>query len=104
MHKDKLFPILFLSMVTGLFVYGVTYLLILRFEKGDVYPPYSSFRSDPLGTKAFYEALRLLPGVETLRNVEPLQRASGLSGATLFLFGLRESQFSAMELSSVKTL
>ncbi len=104
MHKGKLFPLLFLSMVTGLFVYGVTYLLILRFEKGDVYPPYSSFRSDPLGTKAFYEALRLLPGVEAARNVEPLQKASGLSAATLFLFGLRGSHFSAMEQASVKTL
>jgi len=104
MHKSKLFSTLFLLMVVGLFVYGVIYLLILRFEKGDVYPPYSSFRSDPLGTKAFYEALCLLPGVKAARNVEPLQRASGLSGATLFLFGLRESHFSAMEQASVKAL
>jgi hypothetical protein len=104
MHKGKLFPALFLLIVTALFLYGVTHLLILRFEKGDVYPPYSSFRSDPLGTKAFYEALSLLPGVETTRNVEPLQRASGLSKATLFLFGLQGSHFSAMEQASVKAL
>lgn len=104
MHKTKLFPALFLLIVTALFLYGVTHLLILRFEKGDVYPPYSSFRSDPLGTKAFYEALCLLPGVETARNVEPLQKASGLSKATLFLFGLQGSHFSAMEQASVKAL
>jgi len=104
MHKGKLFPTLFLLLATALFLYGVTYLLILRFEKGDVYPPYSSFRSDPLGTKAFYEGLRLLPGVEALRNVEPLQKASGLSGATLFLLGLQESHFSAMEQASVNAL
>jgi hypothetical protein len=104
MHKGKLFPALFLLIVTTLFLYGVTHLLILRFEKGDVYPPYSSFRSDPLGTKAFYEALCLLQGVETTRNVEPLQKASGLSKATLFLFGLQASHFSAMEQASVKAL
>jgi hypothetical protein len=76
-------------MVVGLFFYGTTKLLILRFQKGDVYPPYSSFRSDPLGTKAFYEGLSLLPGIETVRNVEPLRKASELSGATLFFFGLQ---------------
>ena len=104
MHKGKLFAVLFLLMVTGLFLYGVTHLLILRFEKGDAYPPYSSFRSDPLGTKAFYEGLGLLPGVETTRNVEPLQRVSGLSEAAVFLFGLRGYHFSAMEQTSVKAL
>jgi hypothetical protein len=104
MHKGRLFPSLFLLTVTGLFLYGVTHLLALRFEKGDAYPPYSSFRADPLGTKAFYEALCLLPGVETTRNVDPLQKASGLSDAALFLFGLQGSHFSAMEQASVKAL
>ncbi len=104
MHKGKLLPALFLLMVTGLFVYGVTHLLVLRFKKGDVYPPYSSFRSDPLGTKAFYEGLRLLPGIEAVRNVEPLQRVSGLSETVLFLFGLEASRFSTMHEASVKAL
>jgi hypothetical protein len=104
MHRGKLFPILFLFMVTGLFLYGVTHLLVLRFEKGDVYPPYCSFRTDPLGTKAFYEALCLLPNVETTRNVEPLEKASGLSDAALFLFGLKRYHFSVMEQAFVKAL
>jgi hypothetical protein len=104
MHKGKLFSVLFLLIVAVFFFYGITRLLILRFQKGDVYPPYSSFRSDPLGTKAFYESLGLLQGVETVRNVEPLQKASGLSGATLFLFGLQEFRFSAIEQESAKAL
>ena len=102
MHKGKLFPAVFLLMVSALFVYGVTHLLILRFEKGDVYPPYSSYRSDPLGTKAFYEGLGLLPEIEAVRNVEPLQKVSGLSETVLFLFGLEASRFSAMPEASVK--
>jgi hypothetical protein len=104
MRRSKLIGALFLLIVAALFVYGVTHLLILRFEKGDVYPPYSSYRSDPLGTKAFYEALGLLRGVETLRQVEPLQELSGLSETTLFLFGLRAPRFSAMQQASVKAL
>lgn len=104
MHKGKLFPALFLLMVTALFIYGVTHLLILRFEKGDVYPPYSSYRSDPLGAKAFYEGLGLLPGMEAVRNIEPLQKAPGLSETTLFLFGLEASRFSAMPQASAEAL
>ena len=104
MHKGKLFPALFLLIFTALFVYGVTRLLTLRFEKGDVYPRYSSCRSDPLGTKAFYEGLGLLPGVETVRNVEPLQKVSGLSETALFLFGLQAPGFCAMQQASAKAL
>jgi hypothetical protein len=104
MHKGKLLGALFLLMVTGLFVYGMIHLLILRFEKGDVYPPYSSYRSDPLGTKVFYEALGLLREVEAIRQVDPLQERSGLSGTTVFLFGLQAPRFSTMEQASVKAM
>jgi hypothetical protein len=104
MHKGRHFRALFLLIFIALFVYGVTHLLILRFEKGDAYPPYSSFRSDPLGTKAFYQGLGLLPGIETVRNVEPLQKGCRLSETTLFLFGLQASRFSAMGQASVKAL
>ena len=69
-----------------------------------LYPPYSSYRSDPLGTKAFYEGLGLLPGVEVGRNVEPLQNGPGLSGAAIFLFGIEETRFFAMDQASVKAL
>ena len=61
MRKDRLFSALFLFAIAALFFYGVIELLIARFEAGDVYPPYSSYRSDPLGSRAFYEGLDLLP-------------------------------------------
>jgi hypothetical protein len=104
MHKGKLLAGLILLVITALFVYGVTELLIFRFQKGDVYPAYSSYRSDPKGTKAFYEGLGLLPGVETVRNVEPLQNISGLSEATLFLFGLQGTHFFTLPIASVKAM
>ncbi len=104
MPRGKGLQTFFLLIVTALFVYGMVRLLTMRFEKGDAYPRYSSYRPDPLGTKAFYEGLGLLPGIETSRNIDPLQRASGLSAATLFLFGLRTSHFSAMQRAPLETI
>ncbi len=88
MFKNKFFSIFFVSAIVILFFYGIIELLITRFEAGDIYPAYSSYRSDPLGSKAFYEGLRLLPQVDAARNIEPLSRLSGASGTVLFLFGM----------------
>jgi hypothetical protein len=104
MRRDNLFTAFFLLMVIALFVYGVTELLLLRFQKGDVYPPYSSYRSDPLGTKVFFEGLGLLRGPDTVRNVEPLPAVPGLSETALFLFGLEPSDFSIMPHVRAKAL
>jgi hypothetical protein len=103
-YPGKLIAAFFLLVAAVTFVYGVTELLVLRFEKGDVYPPYSSYRADPLGAKALYDGLALLKEVEAVRNVEPLPKLSGLSGTTLFLFGIQRSHFRAMQLSSVKAI
>jgi hypothetical protein len=65
----KNFPILALVLGATLFAAGVVYLFMLRFEAGDVYPPYSSLRADPLGTMALAESLAKLPGLEVRRDV-----------------------------------
>ena len=51
--------ILPLAVATGiaLFFYAVIHIMLLRYERGDLYPPYSTLRTDPLGARAFYEAL-----------------------------------------------
>jgi hypothetical protein len=104
MRTGKSLTVFFLWAVAAVFVYGVIELLILRFERGDLYPPYSSFRPDPLGTKALYEGLRGVKGIETGRNIEPLDRVTELSRTTLFLFGLQPSQFRVMAQSTVKAV
>ena len=48
--------------------FGLVKLFQLRFEHGDVYPPYSSLRADPLGTMAFYESLQKIPGISARRD------------------------------------
>jgi hypothetical protein len=68
------------------FAVGIGQLFALRFEAGDIYPPYSSLRTDPLGAKALHESLDELPGLTTRRNYRALDELE-LSGATLLWLG-----------------
>ena len=63
-----------LGAVFVLFGWGLVELFELRFAQGDVYPPYSTLRNDPLGAAAFYEALEGQPGLRVERNLRPLDR------------------------------
>lgn len=65
----KYFSIILLLGVAVLFTFGLVELFELRFERGDVYPPYSSLRADPLGAMAFYESLEKVPGISVRRDV-----------------------------------
>lgn len=76
-----------LALAVAGFVYGAGSLFLARYERGDVYPRYSSFRSDPLGTKALFEAMKSMPGVRVERNLESIDRAAGRGGVTLFVNG-----------------
>jgi hypothetical protein len=48
-------------------LWGLEQAAIAPLETGDVYPAYSSLRSDPLGAKALYESLGALPGIQVER-------------------------------------
>lgn len=81
-----------LIVIAGFFVFGLSWLYRLRLSGGDVYPPYSSLRADPLGTRAFYEALENQPDVSVNRWLKPLVQLPNDSGRTLVLAGMtRES-------------
>ncbi|MGH9720808.1 MAG: DUF4350 domain-containing protein [Bryobacteraceae bacterium] len=72
--------------IAAAFAVGVIELFQLRFEAGDVYPPYSSLRSDPLGAMALFESLESLPGLKVARNYRPLARLKG-APCTIFYLG-----------------
>lgn len=74
-------------------------LLVLQYELGDAYPEYSSFRADPLGTLALYDALGSLPETTTRRNMTNLDQAVHPSDATLLFAGalLGKDQVSTLE-------
>ncbi len=50
-----------------LLVWGFSEIVMTSLETGDVYPPYSSLRADPLGSKALYESLTAMQGLSTDR-------------------------------------
>jgi hypothetical protein len=70
----KYLPILVLLGCAALFAYGVVQLFELRFAAGDVYPPYSTLRADPLGAMAFYESLEKMPGLSVRRDFSASDR------------------------------
>ncbi|MHA3773055.1 DUF4350 domain-containing protein [Verrucomicrobiota bacterium sgz303538] len=85
--------------------YGLLRLFALRVERGDVYPAYSTLRADPLGARAFYEALERLPGFEVSRNFRPLQKLRPNSPVTLVYAGVaRNSEWGNEELKHFETL
>ncbi len=87
MLKKSRTLVLLLPVLLVLFGFGVLRLFRLRFETGDVYPPYSSLRSDPLGAKAFYESLEHLRPLTVERFIQRLDKLREGRNTTLFVLG-----------------
>ncbi len=73
---------------------AVALLFEARFTAGDVYPRYSSLRSDPVGVRALYDSLARLPGLSVQRSFLPLDRLHG-GPATVFYLGVRFEELAA---------
>ena len=63
-------------------VFEIIQLFQFRFETGDVYPAYSSLRSDPLGTMALFESLQTVPGLNVQRDLRPTNTMPQSEGLT----------------------
>ena len=70
----KHLPIFLILTCAAGFAFGIVQLFKLRFEVGDIYPAYSSLRSDPLGVMAFYESLGNLKGISVRRDHQNARR------------------------------
>ena len=94
-----------LAAAVALLVLGLAHLFSLRFQSGDVYPPYSTLRSDPLGTKVFYSSLAPLRGLDVKRNIMPLSDLpeNGTSTTLLFL-GLDAYELDRIDQSSYSSI
>ncbi|MEI9894518.1 MAG: DUF4350 domain-containing protein [Chthoniobacter sp.] len=97
---------LFLAVALAVaFVCGLARLFVLRYEVGDIYPPYSSLRADPVGTKALATALDELPKVEVRRNFKPLPKLHTSEPVTLVYAGVpHEAYWTDQELLAFDTL
>jgi Domain of unknown function (DUF4350) len=87
-----------------LFFCLLTRLMLLRYERGDVYPPYSTLRADPLGARAFYEALESIPGYTVTRGFNFLDRELQDKPGTLVYLGMDASDVSALPKDDVAEL
>ncbi len=105
MLRRQVFIMLAAVLLAGGLFYGINRLFTLRLEHGDVYPPYSTLRADPLGAKALYEAFESQPGVEVSRNYRPLPKLKTENPVTLVYAGVPVgSQWGSDELMVFETL
>jgi hypothetical protein len=70
----------------AILAWGLDQVALAPIETGEVYPPYSSLRSDPLGAMALYESLAEQPGIA----VDRLYQARGTlgRGTAMFVLGV----------------
>ena len=96
MPKTNAIRIILFFLIGAAFVLGVVKLFLLRFEAGDVYPAYSSLRSDPLGSRAFYSSLENVDRARVSRNYLPLQDFEFEQQTAFFYIGIEAFDSQAM--------
>jgi hypothetical protein len=89
-------PIFALIAVAALLVAGFVTLYRLRLGRGDFFPPYSTLRSDPLGTRVLHESLASLPNQQVTRWMLPLAQLPSAPKRTIILAGLTLERWSGL--------
>jgi hypothetical protein len=102
--KNRVLNILLLLLAAGAFLYGIAHLFALRFQAGDVFPPYSTLRGDPLGAKVLYDSLQALPEVAVERNEKPLGRFVAGKTTTLFYLGTKSYYWPEKEIEALERI
>jgi hypothetical protein len=77
---------LLVGLLTAVLAWGAWQITMAPLQSGDVYPPYSSLRSDPLGAKALFESLSALPQLTVTRLYK--DRSPLDHGTTLLVLGV----------------
>ncbi len=80
----------------GAFVWGLEQVAVAPLQTGEVYPPYSSLRSDPVGAKALYESLAELPGLTVEHLYKPRATVHD-AGATILVLGVDPVSWSTLK-------
>ncbi|RPI76255.1 MAG: DUF4350 domain-containing protein [Desulfobacteraceae bacterium] len=86
------------------FLYGLSRLFGFAFESGELYPPYSTLRTDPLGSKAFYESLNRIQSLEVFRNYASFSKLPEGQNTALVFLGLAHDDLENWPKSLVKSL
>ena len=67
-NQNSSWPWLVLVALLALFIWGLQQVARAPLASGEAYPPYSSLRADPLGTKALHDSLQALPELSVARQ------------------------------------
>jgi hypothetical protein len=87
-----------------LFFCFLVHLLLLRYERGDVYPEYSTLRADPLGTRAYYEALDSMRDYPVARGFRSLHRELAVNPNAIFYLGFNVDDFATFTKEDISEL
>lgn len=87
MQKNSTIRNVALMLLLVALLIGVIHLFMLRFQTGDIYPAYSSLRSDPLGTRVFYDSLDNFDDITLQRNYHLLHSIKIEPDAAFFYLG-----------------
>ena len=89
----RFLPAILIVTCVAAFAVGLVQLFLLRFEAGDIYPPYSSLRADPLGTMALCEGLERLPEVTVRRDYSDANKLPETPNTTYLHLGADEYEW-----------
>jgi hypothetical protein len=81
-------------------IWGMEQVVVAPLQTGDIYPAFSSLRSDPLGTRALYESLGEQPGIEVDRLYKERAEIPDPREAMLVL-GVDPQQWQAMDVDDI---
>jgi hypothetical protein len=87
-----------------LFFLALVHVLLLRYERGDIYPAYSTLRADPLGARAYFEALDSIKGYSAERGFNFLHQELEGKPATMFYLGFEAEEISSFSKDEVAQL
>lgn len=97
MQRNNAVPVVILVLLGCFAVWCLSSIIGRRFSAGNAYPPYSSLRSDPLGSRVLFESLDRLDGMQAVRNYRSLDKLEGGPGQTLLLLRLTPEVFASRE-------
>ena len=101
--SNRLLMIALPLLVVG-FGWGLATLFELRFASGDLYPPYSTLRADPLGSKALFDGVSELRGMEARRFFGLPEHIGEGRDTTLFVIGASVAAPDFVDPAEVKEL
>jgi hypothetical protein len=79
------FGTLAFCVLVAVFAIGLFQIFRIRLVAGDLYPEWSSLRSDPDGTRVLFDSLAATGRVVTVRRYKPLEQSPERSATILFL-------------------